>query len=204
MKYTYTWLWAFYLGCLLLLALTGCMTEKNLPRHNDKFPLAAAKYAADKFPCLPGDSTIITITDSTGFNAQRDSLGRIIDSLILQPEDTVRMPGDTLCDQYRFQLASMRSQLRGLRTRLQNIKPVIEYREKRVEVPDTRRENYLRKAYEEEKKKREQFELQASEWKGKAKSRFWMLIAVIALIVLYAGVRAAKVFNRIPLTPNAK
>jgi hypothetical protein len=48
---------------VLVFSLTSCQTAKNLPIHNDKFPLAAAQYAHKKFP--PKEShTVDTLTSS--------------------------------------------------------------------------------------------------------------------------------------------
>jgi hypothetical protein len=57
---------AFYLTLLLAaLIMDGCMTARNLPKHNDKYPLEASRYAADHWPCkdsLSIDS--VTVIDS--------------------------------------------------------------------------------------------------------------------------------------------
>jgi hypothetical protein len=48
---------------VLVFSLTSCQTAKNLPRHNDKFPLAAAQYAHKKFPPIESH-TADTLTNS--------------------------------------------------------------------------------------------------------------------------------------------
>jgi hypothetical protein len=47
----------------IIYSLTSCQTAKNLPRHNDKFPLAAAQYAHKKFPPIESH-TVDTLTNS--------------------------------------------------------------------------------------------------------------------------------------------
>jgi hypothetical protein len=57
------WISVFLLALGLVVLETGCQTAKNLPRHNDRFPIAAAEYARKKFP-VKESHTIDTLRTS--------------------------------------------------------------------------------------------------------------------------------------------
>jgi hypothetical protein len=69
---------------LFLFGLTGCLTEKNLPKHNDKFPSAAAEYAHKKFPLKDSAGRIDTTyikADNKDYSSLIDSINNVIDSI---------------------------------------------------------------------------------------------------------------------------
>jgi hypothetical protein len=56
---------ALVLILLFLFGLSGCMTEKNLQKHNERFPEAAAKYCSDKFPITETHKSDTLLTTDT-------------------------------------------------------------------------------------------------------------------------------------------
>lgn len=144
------------LAVLLLLfwvGMGGCMTPKNLPKHNDKFPPEASSYAAKHFPCLPGDTVTITEIDSADYTTgvaqlwhMIDYLGVVNDSLLDRLNNAKDPEGhpDTACNKYIPVITGLRSQIADLKTQLQNVKPKIEIRNNYIPVKDSAESNSLR------------------------------------------------------------
>lgn len=177
------------------------MTANNLPKHNDKYPQQAAEYAANKWPCTTGDTTVIIETDSAQYlqsiqdleysvswlNEINDSLWKELASF----RDTTH--SDTICRKYAPVIKQQQKEIENLRFQLDHILPIFVTNTSYVPVIDSANNTALRLAYLGEQKRRQELETQVTEWRAKALIRFWMLIAFALAVIVYVIYKLKKV-----------
>lgn len=88
--------WWAAIGLLTLFyvcALFACQTEKNLPLHNDRFPEAAAAYAAKRFPAKESRS-VDTVLYSDTIYQEGPAIDTTVfcDTLFVTKQVSVRCP----------------------------------------------------------------------------------------------------------------
>lgn len=111
---------------IISILLTGCLTQKNLPKHNDKFPEKAAEYAADKFPCITKDSQVTEIFDSTQYLTTIEDLSLTV-KFLNQINDSLlkALLADSNCKHYSVVIDMLRYENIRLQEQIKRVKPVI-------------------------------------------------------------------------------
>lgn len=197
---------------ILMSWLTGCMTAKNLPKHNDKFPLAAANYAAKKFPYKDSVGEVLFDTSSVqniDHSILIDSLQKAIDSLndhwASDIDGATGQVAESLLqkiDQGKKEIAGLKQIITKLREQYQPCAPDTVYKERTVFKKEGPELKAAQLNYQSEKTSREKSDAERKDWASKAKIRFWIIVSLILLIVAFAAAKIAKLFNRIPLPNN--
>ena len=174
----------------LLLIACGCLTAKNLPKHNDKFPLAAATYAAEKFPCVTGDTITITKIDSTNFNNSVSGLDDWFGESEKGADSVVKVIEiDSSCVKYKSSISKLLEQIQDARARLAKLPPVIIHDEKLVKVFDSARYTVVSLQLSQEQEINKVLSNQFQDTKDKL--NWWRLAAIITwcIVGLLIGVR---------------
>lgn len=173
---------------LFLFGLTGCFTAKNLPKHNDKYPEAAATYASKKFPCVTGDTIITIYSDSSQYlqsiedlNASLLWLNQVNDSLLNELIKPTTTP-DTVCKKYEATVSIMSKRIQDLQLQLKTIKPTIEYRDKIVPKMDSALAQSLRLQLASSQK--QVATITAKLNSTKEKLNWWKIVAIVACAII--------------------
>lgn len=183
----------FLLLIIPALILSGCFTAKNLPKHNDKFPLAASGYAATKWPCIPGDTTIVTTTDSLQYMEaisdllfSLDWINDVNDSLVkelINYKDAGHT--DTSCRKFAPIVKSQADKIKQLQYEIEHIPPVFVDSTIYVPYKDSAEAVHLRLSLAKEQGEKQKIQTKLSDTKNKL--TWWMIACLItwALILLY-------------------
>ena len=181
---------ASLIGAAIILA--GCLTQKNLPKHNDKYPLAAAEYYLKKFS--PKDSIgkpvdSLVNAENKDYTNLIDSLNNLVDSINM--DWTAAVDSATTEAQELFkekiegqqkQIASLMQSIAKLKASYKPCKPDTLFRTNTVYKTD----GALATAHEELKKAYTELSNENLKNEGLARTRLWMFIAACAVIVLLA------------------
>lgn len=213
MKDEKTWVdWLFWICAILitltfLFCLTSCETAKNLPRHNDKFPIAAADYAAKHFPFK--DSAGPVIIDSF-HRADNSNFSNLIDSLYERTlvlsdsldnywpkalDSSTTEMGDAFSKillQYQKENAGLKEVIGRLHNEYQPCKPdTIFLKQTNYEV-DGAAIDAANLKYQKAESLRAIAEKAVNEWKSKAQLRWWIIACICLVVGIYGGFRIYK------------
>lgn len=181
------------IGAVIIL-LPGCLTEKNLPWHNEKYPLAAASYFLKKYPVRDSTDTIFTTIKAvnTDYTTLIDSLNGGFDSLYFGVPIVIDTTAKTIILKQQNELSRLKGILSNLRSAYRPCRPDT------FKIKETiyRTDGVLKAAYEEVKIKLNAIDKDNVANKGLAKQRLWMFIAScvlnLLLIVLIVAIIKAK------------
>lgn len=183
----------------LLLIVCGCLTAKNLPKHNDKYPLEAATYAAEKFPCVNGDTITITKIDSINFNNSISGLDEWFGESERGADSVVKVIEiDSSCVKYKSSISKLLEQIQDARGRLAKLPPVIIHDEKIIKVFDSAR--FVSLSLQLTKSQTQNKTLSQHLQDTKDKLNWWRLAAIITWCVvgLIIGIRLYSVKTFLP------
>ena len=169
----------------------SCTNQKKVTRWNDKHPLEASTYAADHFPCRPGDTTVILSTDDTAYNNSIAELNDSLDSLNSINGDLLHqlMNADTGCRQYLSVIRVQSYKISDMKFKLDHVEPKIVEKKFYIPVIDSAKSVATRLLNEKltaQLANREQkiieLERKYRDALATAKIRLWMLISSGLLI----------------------
>ena len=179
---------------LIVLLLASCYSEKKATQQINKaavsYPVVLARKARDLFPCVNGKGDTLYISDSTDFaevlqSLQDDNYRMFLfqDSLlnILQTK-----PTDSLCfkivDDYLIVINNLKKQNKDLIERVKHLPAIRDTIKLSVHVID----QAAVQVCEEERQKvvglLETASAGEREWRGKAHTYFWIILALGAII----------------------
>lgn len=202
---------AFMLFCFMT-CFSGCLTAKNLARHNDKFPDSAVSYAARKWPRRDsiGKPKLDSIkkADNVDYTSLIDSIASVSDSTKWWTSDsTVYFDSSGAfigsyesfirsSDLLQVQNRKLTEMIAKLRREYKPCKPdSIFFTADHFEV-DGPAVTAANLRADKEKQGREKAEKERDDWKTKAKIRFWMLVAMGSIILLFIGMAVGKLLKR--------
>lgn len=192
---------AVFVGAVF--SLTSCFTEKNLPKHNDKFPLAAARYFMEKYPSK--DSTggtdsvehhqdSLATANNENYQPLIDSLSYAIDSLNhywLMLHDSVlwQLNGAFQKELVKQQQESikLKASMQRLKEAYQPCKPDTIFRTKTISTTKTiwKRDSAARAAAKLAVQELDAKILELTKVKGTSSTRLWMFRASAVLNLLF-------------------
>ncbi|HEU4574624.1 MAG TPA: hypothetical protein VFS36_06440 [Chitinophagaceae bacterium] len=176
---------------LLIIILTGCLTPKKVARWNNEHPEEEAANCAAKYPCQPGDTTIISTVDSTGYLQSIQDLessvlwlNQVNDSLLdVIAKDTAKHQ-DSGCTKYAPVIKKQAQEIASLKYQLRNIPPIVITDSVYVPYIDSAPLTALRLALDKEQAGRQKAEKELMTKQGQANTRLWMFIASAVLNLL--------------------
>jgi hypothetical protein len=196
-------LWAL-LALAILGALAGCTTGEKVSRWNYEHPDKAAEWCAKNLPCKPGDSTSKTSFDSTGYLQSISDLLQLSEALNVSNDSLLRVliEKDTACRKYGPIIDGLKSRIYGLQAQIRNTKPVIQKIETHVSTLDSAAVVALRLTVAKLQTQVSGVSADRDKWKLTAKSRFWAIVALIAIIVamgaiLYAVLKGKRKIKQV-------
>lgn len=193
---------------------SGCLTAKNLPKHNDKFPLAAAEYAAGKYPRRDSIGTpkldSIKKADNVDYSFLIDSINQVVDSINTDWANAIDSATSEFGEAYREKLRADKKEIEGLKSVIAKLKA--EYKPCKTE-----KEYYTADHFEvegpaiaaaklqAEKEKADKIKVieqltvtkdQMDEWRHLAHIRFWIITSLIFLLLLLFAIGVGKFLKK--------
>lgn len=183
---------------LILWALSGCYSikkaEQQVNRAAVSYPVLLAKKARSLFPCDTSSTVTMTSSDSLGYQSVIDQLIEEINRLSGALGDTViiAIPGDTTCTAEMAIIRSLRKQIADLKPKIIRLPPIHDTVRIRTSVIDQAAVQVCQSELSKVIAAFEPVMGERDKWKKKAKSRFWIILAMGAVIgvSVFAKVRS--------------
>lgn len=177
-------------------ALFSCMTQSKVERWNNEHPKESAVYCMVKYPCVAGDSiilrdTVIKLAENQNYQATIDSLSRYIDRLNSEWGSIVQDTQNEKRDSTYMALYARYKEVGADLQRFKNAYKPCEPDtlrinvEKRIPYVDSAANVFYRERAIQAEERGKKLETELEHWKGLAKTRFWMLIGLSALVALF-------------------
>lgn len=178
---------------IIVLSVSSCYSprraQKQLARAVTTYPKLGADYCAGAYPCaVSGSDTVYLPPDSTGYLDYISSLNRELQGAYEEQDSLIAaLNADTACQRYEAEIKALRGRIQVLQALASKPAIVTNTIEIHDTVPDMARIRSLELARDRSDADRRKWEAKSDSWEKMAKTRFWIMWALILVIVGAAG-----------------